>query len=204
MISDDDAVQDDDDDVTQGDDDDITATDDDVTDDDITDDDDNDAEFDTFSVHLTTDCDGIDQSIDNPIVFIGEIQVGHSPITTDVIEGHYLFQAYSEIALIATYYDYWITEDQNFHFLCGLAPEGLFDLYSEPCGMGGNYIGTFEVGTVIIDNQVKMTVNGEPSYTIIGSGYYNDDDLDNVLGLISTDLTEIGDYLDDNCGYLQE
>jgi len=198
VVDDDDTASDDDDDII--DDDDDTTSDD---DDSATDDDDDSAIPDIFFVYLTTDCDGMDEVIYNPAIYIDEEQVGYSPLITDVIEGGHLFQADSEIILASTYY-FVVTEDSNLHFHCGLKPEGLFDLYSEPCGMGGNYIGTFAVGTIIIGDQIKLTVNGEPLYAIIGSRYYADDDLENALGTISIDLTEISDFLDDNCGYLQE
>jgi len=196
-VADDDTTSDDND---TADDDDITSDDDDSA----SDDDDNDTGIETYSVFVSTDCDELDQLFHNPLIKIDDEQIGDSPLTADVEMGEHTFEASGHNIQAVTYYNYGVYEDCDVHFRCGLAPEGFFDLYSEPCGMDGNFIGTFEVGTVIINDQVKLLVDGVPSYTIIGSGYYDDDDLKNVLGIISVGLTEISDYLDDNCAYLQE
>jgi len=204
-VDDDDDVEDDDttsDDNDTADDDDIASDDDTAPNDDDSSDDDTDVE--TYSVFISTDCDELDQLFHNPLIQIDDEQIGDSPLTADVEIGEHTFEASGHNIQAVTYYNYGIYEGCDLHFRCGLAPEGYFDLYSEPCGLGGNFIGTFEVGTVIIDDQVKLLVDGVPSYTIIGPGYYNDDNLKNVLGIISVDLTEISDNLDHNCAYLQE
>jgi len=199
---------DDDDDVSSDDDvtgDDDTTDDDDTTqdDDDVTDDDDDNDTLPAYAIDFTSDCDELEGLPGDPTVYIDNEEIGASPLSTDVIEGEHAFKTEGPNILAVSYNDYEITDDMGFHFRCGLAPEGYFDLYDAPCGMGGSFITTLEIETVVSNDAVKLSVDGAPSYFIRGSGYFIDDPQD-VLGTISVELTEINDIQGGTCAYLQE